>query len=135
MDTLTAPTGTAAPRPAAAGLIDARLTDITPVAKDTNLYTFRRVDGAALPPYKPGAHIDLHLPNGLIRQFSLTVPNNDPDSYVAGIQRDAQQFPAGRERRACRSHRRRHRHHADLVHGAAAGRAQAPVAALLFVPV
>src|ERR1700676_3160382 len=89
MDTLTAATGTAAPRPAAAGLIDARLTDITPVAKDTNLYAFRRVDGAPLPPYKPGAHIDLHLPNGLIRQFSLTVPNDDPDSYVVGIKRDA----------------------------------------------
>lgn len=28
-------------------------------------------DGAALPPFEPGAHVDLHLANGLIRQYSL----------------------------------------------------------------
>ncbi len=73
---------------AAAHLIDARLTAITPVARDTNLYTFQRPDGAALPAYKPGAHIDLHLPNGLTRQFSLVLPNTDPNSYVVGVKRD-----------------------------------------------
>jgi ferredoxin-NADP reductase len=89
MDTITA-APVAPSKPAAAGLIDARLTAITPVAKDTNLYTFQRTDGAALPAYKPGAHIDLHLPNGMIRQFSLCAPNTDPNSYVVGIKRDAQ---------------------------------------------
>jgi tetrachlorobenzoquinone reductase len=89
MDTITAPT-VAPTKPAPAGLIDARLVEITHVAKDTNLYTFRRVEGGPLPPYKPGAHIDLHLPNGMIRQFSLCAPNTDPDSYVVGIKRDAQ---------------------------------------------
>lgn len=92
MDTLTAPSQTTssalAPEKPAPGLIDARLTEIVPVARDTNLYTFRRVDGAPLPAYKPGAHIDLHLPNGMIRQFSLCVPNTDPDSYVVGIKLD-----------------------------------------------
>ena len=89
MDTLTASSPALAPEKAAPGLIDARLTEIVPVAKDTNLYTFRRADGAPLPAYKPGAHIDLHLPNGMIRQFSLCVPNRDPDSYVVGIKLDA----------------------------------------------
>src|SRR5271169_2402209 len=88
MDTVTAST-VASVKPAPAGLIDARLTAITPVAKDTNLYTFRRVKGGPLPPYKPGAHIDLHLPNGMIRQFSLCAPNTDAESYVVGIKRDA----------------------------------------------
>jgi tetrachlorobenzoquinone reductase len=88
MDTVTAPS-IALTKPAAAGLIDARLAEITAVAKDTNLYTFRRAEGGPLPPYKPGAHIDLHLPNGMIRQFSLCAPNTDPDSYVVGIKRDA----------------------------------------------
>jgi tetrachlorobenzoquinone reductase len=74
---------------AASHLIAARLTDIETVARDTKLYTFRRTDGAALPPYKPGAHIDLHLPNGLIRQFSLVRPSGaNPDSYVVGVKRD-----------------------------------------------
>src|ERR1700728_701903 len=91
MDTATTPlaAGTTLTPTAASHLIAARLTDIATVARDTKLYTFRRVDGAALPPYKPGAHIDLHLPNGLLRQFSLVRPaNGNPESYVVGVKRD-----------------------------------------------
>jgi len=69
-------------------MIAARLTDIEAVARDTNLYTFRRADGAPLLAYKPGAHVDLHLPNGLVRQFSLVVPDANPESYVVGVKRD-----------------------------------------------
>jgi len=91
MDTVTTPSAAATnPTPSAAShLIDARLADIKPVARDTNLYTFQRADGAPLPPYKPGAHIDLHLPNGLTRQFSLVVPDPNPESYIVGVKRDA----------------------------------------------
>ena len=74
----------------AGGLIDVRLTDITVVARDTNLYAFARPGGGALPPYKPGAHIDIHIPNGLVRQFSLLNPADNPETYVVGIKRDAQ---------------------------------------------
>src|SRR4029077_829036 len=88
MDTTTAPAATAAGPTAAHSLIDARLSKIEDVARDTKLYTFERVDGGKLPSYKPGAHIDLHLPNGLLRQFSLTVPASDPDSYTVGVKRD-----------------------------------------------
>jgi len=92
MDTLTAPNaaGThAADATRVAGLIDARLAEIETVARDTNVYTFRRPDGGKLPPYEPGAHIDIHLPNGLMRQFSLVNPQTDPDKYVVGIKLDA----------------------------------------------
>jgi tetrachlorobenzoquinone reductase len=92
MNTVTAPTATASTAPLPAphtGLISARLTKIEDVARDTKLYTFTRTDGGKLPPYKPGAHIDLHLPNGLLRQFSLVVPQSDSDSYVVGVKRDA----------------------------------------------
>jgi tetrachlorobenzoquinone reductase len=92
MSSLTAPPSVASPAhlpPHQAGLIDARLIAIEDVARDTKLYTFVRVDGCKLPTYAPGAHIDLHLPNGLVRQFSLVVPNSDPDKYVVGIKRDA----------------------------------------------
>ena len=88
MDTATAPAATAAGPTAAHSLIDARLSKIEDVARDTKLYTFERIDGGKLPGYKPGAHIDLHLPNGLLRQFSLTVPASDPDSYTVGVKRD-----------------------------------------------
>jgi ferredoxin-NADP reductase len=91
MDTIAAPPVDEGSLTAAAAShqIAARLTDIRTVARDTKLYTFRRVDGAPLPPYKPGAHIDLHLPNGLVRQFSLVQPA-DPNSggYVVGVKRD-----------------------------------------------
>jgi ferredoxin-NADP reductase len=91
MSTLSAPSATSAALPErTSGLIDVRLTAIEPVAKDTNLYTFKRASGGALPAYKPGAHIDLHLPIGLVRQFSLVVPNTDPESYVVGVKRDAE---------------------------------------------
>src|SRR5271154_425165 len=87
MDTVTALTP-ATSKPAAAGLIDVRLTEVAPAARDTNLFTFRRIDGAPLPPYQPGAHIDLHLQNGLVRQFSLVVPDSDSGSYMVGVKRD-----------------------------------------------
>jgi ferredoxin-NADP reductase len=92
MDTATAPPAASSrphlPEPHAY-IIDARLTKIEDVARHTKLYTFARIEGGALPAYKPGAHIDLHLPNGLVRQFSLVVPNNDPASYVVGVKKDA----------------------------------------------
>jgi ferredoxin-NADP reductase len=70
------------------GLIEARLTAIRYAARDTNLYEFRRPDGRPLPPYQPGAHIDLHLPNGLVRQYSLILAKPAPGSYTVGIKRD-----------------------------------------------
>ena len=92
MDTVAAPSAASAQRPEsvrAAGLIEVQLSEIETVARDTNVYTFVRPDGGALPPYKPGAHLDIHLPNGLVRQFSLLNPADNPDKYVVGIKLDA----------------------------------------------
>jgi ferredoxin-NADP reductase len=89
MDTTTASAAAGtAPEKAPHALIDTRLTAIEDAARDTKLYTFERADGAALPAYKPGAHIDLNLPNGLVRQFSLVVPGANPERYVVGVKRD-----------------------------------------------
>src|ERR1700733_9029607 len=88
MNTTTTSSASAPSGTAAHGLIDARLSKIEDVARGTKLYTFERIDGGKLPGYKPGAHIDLHLPNGLLRQFSLTVPASYPDSYTVGVKRD-----------------------------------------------
>ena len=91
MNTMTAPlpAASAPAENARHALIDVVLSDVENAARDTNVYTFRRPDGGKLPPYKPGAHIDIHLPNGLIRQFSLLNPSADPDSYVVAIKLDA----------------------------------------------
>src|SRR6266446_6142730 len=66
-------------------------------ARDTNAYEFAPVEGKPLPPYDPGAHIDLHLPNGLIRQYSLIEPEPDPLSYTVTVKRD----PASRGGSRC----------------------------------
>jgi ferredoxin-NADP reductase len=45
-------------------------------------------DGWELPPFRPGAHIDLHLPGGLVRTYSLC---NDPAGntrYVVAVKRE-----------------------------------------------
>jgi ferredoxin-NADP reductase len=78
----------ATPATASDALIEVRLTAIRYAARDTNLYEFRRPDGQPLPPYDPGAHIDLHLPNGLVRNYSLIVANPEPGTYTFGIKRD-----------------------------------------------
>ena len=70
------------------GLIDVRLTAIRYAARDTNLYEFRPLDGQPLPSTDPGAHIDIHLPNKMMRQYSLVSSGLDPRSYVVGIKRD-----------------------------------------------
>jgi ferredoxin-NADP reductase len=50
-------------------------------------YALEAVDGRVLPAYAPGAHIDLHLPGGLTRQYSLTEAS-DGRAYVVGVGRD-----------------------------------------------
>lgn len=42
-----------------------------------------------LPTFQPGAHIDVHLPNGLIRQYSITNGPGESDHYVIGVKREA----------------------------------------------
>ncbi|MFD7427521.1 PDR/VanB family oxidoreductase [Streptomyces sp. NPDC059818] len=41
-----------------------------------------RLKGSGLPRWQPGAHLDLVLPSGLIRQYSLCGDPADPDSYT-----------------------------------------------------
>ena len=52
----------------------------------------RDPSGAALPAWAPGAHIDLILGPGLIRQFSLCGAPADPDDWRIAVLRE----PAGR---------------------------------------
>ena len=45
-------------------------------------------DGHDLPPWEPGAHLDLHLPGGLSRQYSLSGDPSDRSRYRLGILRE-----------------------------------------------
>lgn len=56
-------------------------------APDVLSLELRAVDGQALPPADPGAHVDLHLPNGAIRPYSIVA--NDDGTYLVAVKREA----------------------------------------------
>ncbi len=49
----------------------------------------QRPDGEPLPVFSAGAHIDIHLPNGLTRSYSLLSDQSDQQRYVVGVGLDA----------------------------------------------
>ncbi|MGY4429005.1 ferredoxin-NADP reductase [Bradyrhizobium sp. F1.13.1] len=53
------------------------------------VFTLADPDSWDLPPFKPGAHIDLHLPNGLVRTYSLCNEPADNSRYVIAVKREA----------------------------------------------
>ena len=71
-------------------LLDVRLIAIRYAARDTHLFEFALINETVLPAAEPGAHIDIHLPNGIERSYSLTTPESEPRSYTVGIKLDAQ---------------------------------------------
>jgi ferredoxin-NADP reductase len=54
-------------------------------ADDSLLLTFQREDGTELPEWSPGSHIDVVLPNGIVRQYSLCGNPADRRSYTVGV--------------------------------------------------
>jgi vanillate O-demethylase ferredoxin subunit len=57
-----------------------------------NICSFELVDpaGHALPEFTAGAHVDIHLANGLIRQYSLCTDPAETDRYVIAVLREPQ---------------------------------------------
>ena len=56
--------------------------------KGINSYELTDPEGRELPPFTSGAHIDIHLADGVVRQYSLS---NDPQErrrYVIGVLKD-----------------------------------------------
>src|SRR5437016_3459441 len=44
--------------------------------------------GTPLPPFSAGAHVDVHLAAGLVRQYSLCNSPNDTHRYLIAVHRD-----------------------------------------------
>ena len=55
-----------------------------PAAHDIAGFELRALRGH-LPTFQPGAHIDVHLPNGLVRQYSITNAPGETGSYMIGV--------------------------------------------------
>ena len=68
-----------------------RVAEKSRTAKDVVNLKLESIKGA-LPAFQPGAHIDLHLQNGLVRQYSLTNGPGETSHYSIGVQRE----PGGR---------------------------------------
>lgn len=57
-------------------------------AEDIISLELRPVGGGEFPPFAPGAHVDLHLPNGLGRSYSLCNSADERHRYVVGVLKD-----------------------------------------------
>ncbi|MBY4575647.1 oxidoreductase [Gordonia paraffinivorans] len=67
-----------------------RLTDRRLVAEDVLELTFASLDGSDLPPWEPGAHLDIVLTDGLVRQYSLCGDPDDRKTYRVAVLREAE---------------------------------------------
>jgi vanillate O-demethylase ferredoxin subunit len=52
-------------------------------------YELVRVDGAPLPPFEAGAHIDVHVGDKHVRQYSLCNAPRETHRYLIGVLRDS----------------------------------------------
>ncbi|MGB6104337.1 MAG: PDR/VanB family oxidoreductase [Pusillimonas sp.] len=66
-----------------------RLDAIVYQAKSINRYDFVDPGGAPLPAFEAGAHVDVHLDNGLIRQYSLCSDPYDLRRYSVAVLAEA----------------------------------------------
>ena len=58
-------------------------------AEDIATFELAAVDGRALPAFSAGSHVDVQLPGGLTRQYSLCNDPAESHRYLIGVLRDA----------------------------------------------
>lgn len=83
-------------------------------AETPEIQTYELVspDGHALPTFSAGSHVDVHLENGLVRQYSLCNDPHETQRYLIGVLKD----PASRggirlaSRERCLWHAADHQH-------------------------
>lgn len=69
-------------------LLKTRIHRIEYAAQDVRIFELRSPAGAALPAFSAGAHIDLHIPGGISRSYSLLNHSRERHRYLVGIQRE-----------------------------------------------
>ncbi|MEU8273270.1 PDR/VanB family oxidoreductase [Microbispora bryophytorum] len=78
--------------PATEPELDVKVAGKAPVAEGVVLLRLVRPDGGPLPVWTPGAHVDLLLGPGLVRQYSLCGDPGDPSVFQVAVLRE----PGGR---------------------------------------
>jgi vanillate O-demethylase ferredoxin subunit len=71
-----------------ASMLHVRVAARTPLAEDICAFELRAVDGAMLPAFAAGAHIDVLLPGGLTRQYSLCNDPAERERYLIAVLRE-----------------------------------------------
>ncbi len=67
--------------------VDLVVRETESVADDVVALTLARPDGETLPDWTPGAHVDLVLADGLVRQYSLCGRPSENDAWRVGVLR------------------------------------------------
>jgi vanillate O-demethylase ferredoxin subunit len=70
-------------------MIEVVVTSRNNEALDICSYELTCAQGGVLPSFSAGAHIDVHLPSGLIRQYSLCNHPQERHRYLIGVLKDA----------------------------------------------
>ncbi len=68
--------------------IPVRVTRAEKIADEIHLYEMRRKDGGELPAFTAGSHINLRIPNGLMRKYSLCSDPAERDHYQIAVKRE-----------------------------------------------
>jgi vanillate monooxygenase ferredoxin subunit len=77
-----------APSPAR-GDLTIRVARVVRHTDEVSSYVLQRVDGQPLPACEAGAHVDVHLPGGLVRSYSLCGdPTRTTESYEIAVKRE-----------------------------------------------
>ncbi len=79
------PTAVPAPTPP---LFDVTVGEIRQQAVDVTSFELVEKGGESLPAFTAGAHIDLHLPGGMIRSYSLLNEQSDRHRYVIAVRKE-----------------------------------------------
>ena len=72
--------------------LEVRVNRVSVEAEDIRAFEFVDPEGRDMPPFTAGAHLDVHLPNGIVRQFSLCNDPRETHRYVVAVLRE----PSGR---------------------------------------
>jgi phthalate 4,5-dioxygenase reductase subunit len=69
-------------------LIPRRVTRAERIAEDIHRFELRDPAGAELPEFSAGAHVQVRVPNGLIRKYSLCNDPAERDRYLIAVKRE-----------------------------------------------
>ena len=69
-------------------MIPRRVTRAERIAEDIHLFELRDPAGGELPEFSAGAHVQVRVPNGLVRKYSLCNDPAERDRYLIAVKRE-----------------------------------------------